>query len=506
MMSLIRTVVASTALAALLPASAVARTPAAEISWHACPALPDDVLKARGVVADRMPQLRTLLARMECGKVNVPLDYRAPHGRRITIALTRLKATGSANRLGSLALNPGGPGGSGYLMPVEVVMMSEQNARLNDRYDLIGFDPRGVGHSTKAACPPAAGGPPAPGPLTRQAAKAVYASEKAANAACGRSDPDFLGTLTTLNAARDLDRIRAALGEDKLSFLGVSWGTWLGAVYRGTYPNRVHRMFLDSVALPRFRLDDFEDGRADATERGFSRLAAWIARRHDTYGFGGTAKQVTAAVVKLGRAYDDRPRRYTDVPAVADGALVAMLAGRGSPDWPKVAKALSELRDATGTTVPPAVKEMLGGPPPAMPPGAPEQMNATASQAFFCDEDASRLGFDAAWTAYQRRLERNPVTGRAQRFSAGCAGWPLPVQKIEVNRVAGSLVLSGHRHESISPYAWTTDMRRTIGGTLFTVEDDMHGSAIREPDCAAELVSYFLTGRIGRGCQGVATP
>ncbi|MFI6743103.1 alpha/beta hydrolase [Nonomuraea sp. NPDC050451] len=141
-----------------------------------------------------------------------------------------------------------------------------------------------------------------------------------------------------------------------------------------------------------------------------------------------------------------------------------------------------------------------------MPPDAPEQFNTTTGQAVFCNEDPSRLGFDAAWAAYQRRLERNPVTGRALRFSAGCAGRPLPVQNLRVRRTAGLLVLSGHRHESISPYAWTKRMRAAIGGTLFTVEDDMHGSATREPDCAAEVVPYFLTGRIGRSCQGVATP
>ncbi|MET7338796.1 alpha/beta hydrolase [Nonomuraea sp. NPDC005650] len=127
--------------------------------------------------------------------------------------------------------------------------------------------------------------------------------------------------------------------------------------------------------------------------------------------------------------------------------------------------------------MPPTVKEMLGGPPPVPSPDAPEQFNPTTSHAAFCNEDPSRLGFDASWTAYQRRLERSPVTGRALRFSAGCAGWPLPVQKTLIHRTAGSLVLSGHRNETISPYEWTTRMRKTIGGTLFTVEDDMHGSA-----------------------------
>ncbi|MBB4938486.1 hypothetical protein FHR32_002791 [Streptosporangium album] len=140
------------------------------------------------------------------------------------------------------------------------------------------------------------------------------------------------------------------------------------------------------------------------------------------------------------------------------------------------------------------------------PPDAPERFNATTGQAVFCNEDPSRLGFSAAWATYQRRLERNPVTGRASRFSAQCAGWPLPVQEIRLHRTGGSLVLSGHRYESISLYAWTTQMRSAVGGTVFTVNDDMHGSVLREPSCAAKLVSYFTTGRIDRGCDGVPVP
>ncbi|MFC4114933.1 alpha/beta hydrolase [Nonomuraea zeae] len=107
----------------------------------------------------------------------------------------------------------------------------------------------------------------------------------------------------------------------------------------------------------------------------------------------------------------------------------------------------------------------------------------------------------AAMVKLRHAYDANP-----RRYTDVPAGWPLPVQETRVHRTAGSLVLSGHRHEPVSPYEWTTRMRGAIGGTLFTVEDDMHGSAIRESDCAAELVSYFLAGRLSQGCQGVAAP
>jgi hypothetical protein len=124
------------------------------------------------------------------------------------------------------------------------------------------------------------------------------------------------------------------------------------------------------------------------------------------------------------------------------------------------------------------------------------------NRAAFCNEDPSRLGFDADWTKYTRRLAQNPVTGRASRFSAGCAGWPLPVQEFQVRRDNGSLVLAGHRHEIVSVFEWTAQMRKSIGGKVYTVEDDVHGSVLRVPECAADLVSYFATGRIDEGCAG----
>jgi hypothetical protein len=127
------------------PSMAQASDSATAISWQACPQYSDAVLNALGVTNDKTAQFRGLWARTECGTASVPLDYGNPDGRRITVALTRLAATDHAHRLGSLAMNPGGAGGSGYLLPIQIVMRNTANAQLNDHYDLIGFDPRGVG-------------------------------------------------------------------------------------------------------------------------------------------------------------------------------------------------------------------------------------------------------------------------------------------------------------------------------------------------------------------------
>jgi pimeloyl-ACP methyl ester carboxylesterase len=336
------------------PAAAAAEKPGPAVTWKPCPAYSDEALRAM-VPPDRLDRFKSLLARQECGTVSAPLDHGRPHGRQITVALTRLKAQDQAHRLGSLALNPGGPGGSGYLMPVQLLTMGEAT-ELNQRYDLIGFDPRGVGYSTSMNCPPPGGDPgPRPvGPVTEAAARHQYDLQAQANATCGRTDPAFLGRLTTADVARDLDRIRLGLGERKLNFLGVSWGTWLGVVYRSQFPAAVGRMFLDSVAIPRFSLVAFEKGRAAAAERNALRMAAWIARHHDVYGFGTTPQQVRAAIIALRADYDADPRRFTDVEMPLDGEIIALSATQDAPVWPLAGQVLKELRDATGPTAPPS--------------------------------------------------------------------------------------------------------------------------------------------------------
>jgi pimeloyl-ACP methyl ester carboxylesterase len=485
------------------------RPPDSAVIWQPCPNYSDDAIRAQGVTNAQIPQYRALLNRMECGVVRVPLDYRQPHGRQISVAITRIKALNQAHRLGSIAMNPGGPGASGYLMPIKVIMFNKESARLNQRYDLIGFDPRGVGYSTKVDC--SADLSVAPGVLTEAAARTGYNMEVAANRACAKSDPAFLGQLTALNVARDLDRVRHALGERRLNFVGVSWGTWLGAVYRSTFPGRVGRMFLDSVVNPQDGSAVLDDEGARAAERDFSRFAAWIALHNDIYHLGATKADVRATVLALVHAYQANPKQFTDLPMPIDGTAIANLASQPVSEWTQVSEAFAALRDAPGPTAPPAVQAIFGEQSPAPPvPDAPEQLNPTMRHAAACNEDPSRLDFSAAWAAYQKRLAQNPVTGLRNMFPPECVGWPLSAQVTPLRSTGGSsggsLVLSGHRYENITPYEWTTRMHATIGGTLFTVKDDEHGSVLKNPGCAAKLVSFFNTGRVEHGCDGVPTP
>ncbi|MFG1685467.1 alpha/beta fold hydrolase [Nonomuraea sp. NPDC049269] len=488
-------------------AGATAAAGPPSVQWKSCPAYSDEVIRSLGVAAERVPDFRTLMKRLECGTVSVPLNHRDPGGRKIDIAVTRLTATDKAHRLGATAVLPGGPGNSGYLDPIlRAALRNEEMAKLNERYDIIGFDPRGVGYSAKVACPMEPGGPQEPGTLTEEVARKIYDAQVAAGKKCGDSDPAFLGQLTTENVAKDLDLVRTALGERSLNLLGFSWGTYLGMVYRSLFPEHTGRAFLDSVAPPWTRLDEHLKGAAEAAERDFVRMAAWLARRDETYGLGATTRQVREEVAELVRAYDKDPKTYTDLQRPVDGSVVADLARRNSTEWTRAGKALAELRTATGTTAPPTVKEMLGAQMGTPVPGAPEMLNMTMNMAVACNEDSSRAKFDPAWRDYQQLVKRYPATGRGWGLAVMCSGWPLPVQQTTLKRGGGSLVLAGHLYEFMSVYDWTLQTRRAIGGTVYTVADDVHVSTTRIPECAADVARYFETGRIDRGCAGSPIP
>ncbi|WP_051367358.1 alpha/beta fold hydrolase [Hamadaea tsunoensis] len=503
-----------------LAGAVVAAVPAAAgppaIVWAPCPSA---VTSTDRVPPEDLDRYRELVSTLQCGTLRVPLDYRRPGGKSITIGFTRLPAADRAHRQGTLAVNPGGPGGSAYLMPIDL-SMSPTTAGLHDTYDLIGMDPRGVGYSTRATCdePPSVAAAQEsrglaavtnPDALTREQALAIYADSVIKNRTCLAAQGEFLRQVTTENISRDLDAVRAGLGERRISFFGVSWGTWFGSVYRSLFPSHVDRMWIDSSAPTRFYGNEFITARSTAAEAGADRMTVWIAQHDDVYHFGTTASAVKASLLALEQSLTDHPRVFTDLPKPVDAIVVALSTVQPSPVWPLAAVVLAEMRDShDGTPAPPHVKMVLGGddgggdggdtPPPA---DAPQDFNDVMNHAAICNEDFGRRDFDTAWNTYQQ-LSTLPLSGLLAQFDAGCAGWD-PVRPVTLKYSTGALVLSGHRDESVSIYPWTLQMQHAIGGTVLTVNDDVHGSVARTQDCSALLVAYFRTGALtSRQCEG----
>ena len=271
-------------------------TPAAQaaptVRWGACP---------EGITSPLL----------QCATVEAPLDYDDPGGEKIELTISRLPSANPSARRGVLMLNPGGPGGSGLSMPADLADLGLP-ASVMDTYDLIGMDTRGVGHSTPVSCgftaeqeyygniPPYAVDDAA---VVRQAGIAEAVADL-----CAANDPEGrLRHISTANMARDLDTIRAALGEEKTSFFGLSYGTALGAAYATMFPERTDRVLLDSnlgdTALDQDGMRRFGLG----AEQTFGDFAKWAAARHDSYGLGRTPAQVRRTYFTLAERVDENP-------------------------------------------------------------------------------------------------------------------------------------------------------------------------------------------------------
>jgi pimeloyl-ACP methyl ester carboxylesterase len=188
----------------------------------------------------------------ECATVPVPLDHDQPAGARILLSLIRLPATDADRRIGSLLVNPGGPGGSG----VDLVQFGAEffPPEIRARFDLVGFDPRGIARSSPLRCfgTPRQWGPAfwSQLPLTPEQVDVVAAADGYLADACEQRGGDILDHMTTADVARDMDLLRAALGDEQLTFLGFSYGSMLGSTYANLFPDRVRAIVIDGVLDP----------------------------------------------------------------------------------------------------------------------------------------------------------------------------------------------------------------------------------------------------------------
>nr|WP_030682546.1 alpha/beta hydrolase [Streptomyces sp. NRRL B-1347] len=256
-------------------------------------------------------------AAFQCATLEVPLDYGDPGGKRTRVEISRLKAESPAKRRGVLLLNPGGPGGPGLHLPVDPAIRISKDVR--KRYDLIGFDPRGIGRSSPVSCGLTRGEQEMEHPYTaRTFAKDVRWARTVA-AKCRASTGAKLRHITTRNTARDMDVVRAVLGERQISYLGFSYGTYLGAVYTRMFPHRADRFVLDSAADPgRYGRGMFQ-AMAEGAEPAFTRWSGWAARRHATYGLGRTPAEVRGTFWDLVARADREPLTVDGRPLTGDG-------------------------------------------------------------------------------------------------------------------------------------------------------------------------------------------
>ena len=500
-------VLAATAVLAVLPATTVRAAAGTGPVWGACPP-PEGG-------APRDPRLR-------CAALPVPLDYRHPGGRTITVEISRIGATGPGpHRI--LLSNPGGPGGSGLDLPS--VLAAFLPADVLARYDLIGFDPRGVGYSTPVTCGLDTTRPdlasltlPYPAPDGSIARNVAFARTTAAS--CAARSGALLPFVTTANTARDMDRIRAALGAPKLSYLGVSYGTYLGAVYTTLFPRRSDRIVLDSSVDPRRVWYTFGRSWNEATALRFPDFTAWAAARDATYGLGATPAAVQATYYRLVAGLDRDPITLP-TGLLLDGNLLREVTRSGlyadasfpqlASDWQQVAALLGSSNPA----VPPslvAATARLGG---AAEPGAvPADNGISVVYGILCD--------DTAWPRDPSVYAANVATDRlAWPLTNGmpsniwpCAFWPNrplepPVQVTD--RGPRDVLLLQNTRDPATSLRSGLGMRAALGrrAAIVVVDEGGHG-VYGLGSCADQVTNDYLAGgplpRADRTCPAPAAP
>ncbi|MGW3354610.1 alpha/beta hydrolase [Streptomyces bungoensis] len=446
-------------------------------------------------------------AGLRCGTVEVPLDYAHPDGTRIRLTVSRVRATQQdprnskrkVPRQGALVYNPGGPGGSGMRFPLVAKLPAWK--RIAAAYDLVGYAPRGVGRSAPLSCMDPARFVEAPTESPEHPSEA-YKQQRVARAkayarGCAERSGSRLRFYTSLNNARDLDVLRAALGEDRLTFMGASYGTYFGAVYATLFPSHVRRMVLDSAVDPDPQKVWYGNNlqQSAAFEDRWADFRDWIARHDGVYRLGGTAQAVQ-------RSYDTARRRLAANPAggkVGPGELQSAFLTAGYDDlfWPGRAAALSAY--------------LRGDAKPLVRLAAPDGETAAQAEngnAVYTAVECNDAPWPTDWRVWDRdntRLARVAPfeTWDNAWMNLPCAYWPAPRQRpLDVRTGPGELppvlILAAER-DAATPYAGALEMRRRLSGSVLVTERDAgsHGIGGGPNACVnAHLDAYLLEGRL----------
>jgi pimeloyl-ACP methyl ester carboxylesterase len=440
------------------------------------------------------------LAPAECSSLQVPLNYADPGGRKITIALSMIPATAPASeQQGVLLVNPGGPGAPGRSLAAAVAAgLSPQVAAT---YDIVGFDPRGVGGSVPAlSCDPGYfnGVQPNDIPANAAAEQVLIDRAKTYAADCERSYGWLLPYLTTVNTARDLDQIRQAFGVQKISYYAFSYGTYLGQVYGTLFPDRVRRMVLDSTVDPTGAWYEDNIDQDYAFQGRIDAFFAWTAKYDSAYHLGTTQAQVEAAYYKVRDELAKTPIAGQDGPLMGPDELDStfIISGYLTSVWPAFAQALSQY--------------VVSGNSGALVDQYEEWGTTPANEfAVYNAVECADVAWPRNWAKWQSDTERVYKTAPFEAwdnawFNAACAFWPVkgPAQPFKVDGAGlpPILMLQGTL-DPATPYAGAQNAHRLLPSARMVVVEGggNHGQSLEDPPNACVqnyLNAYLATGAV----------
>lgn len=454
-----------------------------------------------GVAEELLPYYGQTLSWTECGvgfdctDVTAPLDWENPGEGEITLSVVRHQATGEAR--GSLLTNPGGPGASG----VELIRDSLDFAvgsELIDNFDVIGFDPRGVGESTAVRCFDAAGMddylytiPDAPRGSEEWESELLDAHERFADA-CEANSGGILPYITTVNSARDMDLIRAVLGDTQLNYLGYSYGTFLGATYAALYPEKAGRLVLDGAIDP--ATSGLDVGATQAL--GFeSALRAYMkdCLESGECPFSGTVDEAMADLGALLASVDATPLENGDGRMLgADALMTAIIAALYSADsWPYLTQAFEETLQGDPTTAF-FLADFYNG----RENGVYLDNSSEAFRAYNCMDYPVEDDPAAEAATKEKIAEGAPTIAPYWDGPDSCSVWPYPPTgtRGEITAEgAGPIVVIGTTNDPATPYEWSESLAAQLEeGVLITRVGEGHTGYNKGNSCVDDAVDAFF--------------
>lgn len=438
----------------------------------------------------------------ECATLEAPLNYQDPGMSTIDLALLRRPANNQDEKIGSLFVNPGGPGVSGisYAKLAEVLFTEP----VLEHYDIVGWDPRGVGESTSITCMTdeetdvyyeTDGTPDTPAEV-----RGLVQVNERFTRGCVADDSELLRQLGTFNSARDIDILRAAVDEPRLNYFGASYGTELGAIYAELFPQRVGRMVLDAALDPAVSTDELSRGQL----RGFQRateafIADCVAR--EGCAVGPTAAEAEEQLTGLLQEVDAAP-----LPTASGRPLTESLATLGmisamyseSSGWPSLRLGLSQAFDGDGTVLlalADAYAERNAD-------GTYASNVNSAFPAISCTDRPGTSSVVEAERLAREYEEFSPIFGRTFAWgSVSCRNWPVKRGDFPTSaRAPGAepIVVIGTTRDPATPYAWSVSLAKSLqNGVLISRDGDGHTGYNAGNACVDDAVdAYLVAGQI----------
>ena len=469
---------------------------------------------------------------LDCARVRVPLDYDSPGGDQISLALIRRPADDPAARIGSLLLNPGGPGGSG----VDFVALAGDvlfTPRGRASFDLIGFDPRGIARSAGLQCFRTTQDQidalaPFAFPVTRAEEERWIAGHRAVSKACDQRGGPIIDHMSTANVARDMDQIRRALGEARMNFVGYSYGSLVGSTYANMFPDKVRAVVIDGVVNP----ISWTTGKGDeadtvpvfgrlGSEQGsyetFQQFLALCDAGGPTCAFSeGDPRQ---RFDRLARQLLREPAELPDgeggtvTVTYADLVSITRVVMYSPPVWPDLALFLADLEEAVNPARAAVTLQRLEALVGAS--AAPYEQVYEGLSGVTCS-DSDNPEDEAAWARSARRAdERTPYFGRPWHWvSSICASWPGADKDRYTGPwsrdTAAPVLVVGTRYDPATRYQGAVSTARLLGrARLLTVDAWGHTSLFTSTCADNATADYLLTGELpapGAVCDADAVP